>query len=59
MYWYHPHVHGITTTQVVGGAAGAIIIEGTTQGTQGLPERVLVIREQAKPQLLVARTQLS
>ena len=46
MYWYHPHVHGNTTTQVEGGAAGAIIIEGNLQGTQGLPERVLVIRQQ-------------
>ncbi len=46
MYWYHPHVHGNTTTQVDGGAAGAFIIEGNIQGTQGLPERVLVIRQQ-------------
>jgi len=46
MYWYHPHVHGNTTTQVDGGAAGAFIIEGSIQGTQGLPERVLVIRQQ-------------
>jgi FtsP/CotA-like multicopper oxidase with cupredoxin domain len=46
MYWYHPHVHGNTTTQVEGGAAGAIIVEGNLQGTQGLPERVLVIRQQ-------------
>jgi FtsP/CotA-like multicopper oxidase with cupredoxin domain len=46
MYWYHPHPHGNTTTQVDGGAAGAIFIEGTIQGTQGLPERVFVIRQQ-------------
>jgi FtsP/CotA-like multicopper oxidase with cupredoxin domain len=46
MFWYHPHVHGNTTTQVEGGAAGAIIIEGTLQGTQGLPERVMIIRQQ-------------
>jgi FtsP/CotA-like multicopper oxidase with cupredoxin domain len=48
MYWYHPHAHGNTTTQVDGGAAGAIFIEGTIQGTQGLPERVFVIRQQFK-----------
>ena len=48
MYWYHPHAHGNTTTQVDGGAAGAIFIEGTIPGTQGLPERVLVIRQQFK-----------
>jgi len=46
MYWYHPHAHGNTTTQVDGGASGAIFIEGTIQGTQGLPERVFVIRQQ-------------
>lgn len=46
MYWYHPHAHGQATTQVDGGAAGALFIEGTIPGTQGLPERVLVIRQQ-------------
>ncbi len=46
MYWYHPHAHGNATTQVDGGAAGAIFINGTIQGTQGLPERVFVIRQQ-------------
>src|SRR5208282_1005236 len=45
MYWYHPHPHGYTTTQVNGGASGAIILEGNLQGTQGLPERVLVLRQ--------------
>ena len=48
MYWYHPHAHGNTTTQVDGGAAGALFIEGTINGTQGLPERVFVIRQQFK-----------
>ena len=46
MYWYHPHPHGQATTQVDGGAAGALFIEGNIQGTQGLPERVFVIRQQ-------------
>jgi len=46
MYWYHPHAHGNATTQVDGGAAGALIIEGTIPGTQNLPERVFVIRQQ-------------
>ena len=45
MYWYHPHPHGYTTTQVNGGASGAIIVEGDLPGTQGLPERVMVIRQ--------------
>lgn len=46
MYWYHPHPHGEATTQIDGGATGAIFIEGTINGTQGLPERVFVIRQQ-------------
>jgi len=45
MYWYHPHPHGYTTTQVNGGASGAILVEGSLPGTQGLPERVMVIRQ--------------
>jgi FtsP/CotA-like multicopper oxidase with cupredoxin domain len=45
MYWYHPHPHGYSTTQVNGGASGAIILEGNLQGTEGLPERVLVLRQ--------------
>lgn len=46
MYWYHPHPHGEATTQIDGGASGALFIEGTINGTQGLPERVFVLRQQ-------------
>ena len=49
LYWYHPHVHGYTEEQVLGGASGAIIIEGMTRANpavSGLPERVFVIRDQ-------------
>jgi len=44
MYWYHPHAHGFSAPQVYGGAAGALIIQGNNQLTQGLPERILTIR---------------
>ncbi|MET7981901.1 multicopper oxidase family protein [Streptomyces sp. NPDC005281] len=27
-YWYHPHLHGATAEQVVGGMTGVIIVEG-------------------------------
>ncbi|MGF1427044.1 multicopper oxidase family protein [Kitasatospora sp. LaBMicrA B282] len=27
-FWYHPHLHGATAEQVVGGMAGVIIVEG-------------------------------
>ena len=44
LYWYHPHPHGFSAPRVYGGAAGALIIEGTNSLTQGLPERVLIVR---------------
>ena len=49
LYWYHPHIHGIATAAVQGGASGAIIVEGIQSvqpAVAGLPERVLVIRGQ-------------
>ncbi|HEY0197054.1 MAG TPA: multicopper oxidase domain-containing protein [Rhodanobacter sp.] len=49
LYWYHPHVHGFSTPQVLGGASGALIIEGIERANPivaGLPERVLIIRDQ-------------
>ena len=48
LYWYHPHVHGFTKVQVLGGASGALIVEGIERADKavaGLPERVLVIRD--------------
>jgi len=49
LYWYHPHIHGFSKAQVIGGASGALIIEGIERANKevaGLPERVLVIRDQ-------------
>jgi FtsP/CotA-like multicopper oxidase with cupredoxin domain len=49
MYWYHPHIHGFTKQQVLGGASGALIVEGIERANKtvaGLPERVLIIRDQ-------------
>jgi FtsP/CotA-like multicopper oxidase with cupredoxin domain len=49
LYWYHPHLHGYSKAQVLGGASGALIIEGLERADPslaGLPERVLVIRDQ-------------
>jgi FtsP/CotA-like multicopper oxidase with cupredoxin domain len=49
LYWYHPHIHGFSKAQVLGGASGALIIEGIERANRqlaGLPERVLVIRDQ-------------
>jgi len=49
LYWYHPHIHGFSKTQVLGGASGTLIVEGieaVNKEATGLPERVLVIRDQ-------------
>jgi len=49
LYWYHPHVHGISSQTVQGGATGAIEVEGIANvqpAVTGLPERYLVLRDQ-------------
>jgi FtsP/CotA-like multicopper oxidase with cupredoxin domain len=49
LYWYHPHIHGFSKIQVLGGASGALIIEGLERANPqvaGLPERVMIIRDQ-------------
>jgi FtsP/CotA-like multicopper oxidase with cupredoxin domain len=49
LYWYHPHIHGFSKAQVLGGASGALIVEGIERANHelaGLPERVFVIRDQ-------------
>jgi FtsP/CotA-like multicopper oxidase with cupredoxin domain len=54
LYWYHPHIHGFSEDQILGGASGALIVEGIEQAkTQvaGLPERVLIIRDHKMPDL--------
>lgn len=52
LYWYHPHVHMLSQTQVLSGLTGAIIIEGigkyNKQAAQ-LPERVFVLRDTDLP----------
>ena len=49
LYWYHPHIHGFSKAQVLGGASGALIVEGIERANPelaGLPERVLIVRDQ-------------
>jgi FtsP/CotA-like multicopper oxidase with cupredoxin domain len=49
LYWYHPHVHGIASAAVQGGASGAIIVDGIENiqpAVAGLPQRLLVMRDQ-------------
>ncbi len=52
LYWYHPHVHGFTEEQMLGGLSGAIVIEGIEKAVPqvaGLRERILVIRDEQMP----------
>ena len=48
LYWYHPHIHGFSKTPILGGASGALIVEGIERmkrAAAGLPERVFIIRD--------------
>jgi FtsP/CotA-like multicopper oxidase with cupredoxin domain len=52
LYWYHPHVHGSSSSQVLGGASGAIVVEGLEEffpELGGLTEQLLVIRSPLLP----------
>jgi FtsP/CotA-like multicopper oxidase with cupredoxin domain len=52
LYWYHPHPHGYSEGQVLGGASGALIVEGIEKlkpEVAGIPERILVLRDQLNP----------
>jgi FtsP/CotA-like multicopper oxidase with cupredoxin domain len=52
LYWYHPHIHGIAEAAVLGGASGAIVVDGIQNvqpAVAGLPQQILVLRDQ--PQL--------
>jgi len=54
LYWYHPHVHGFSEEHLLGGASGAIIVEGTSRvvpAVAGLPERVIIIRDEKMPEV--------
>ena len=52
LYWYHPHPHGFSNIQVIGGASGAILVEGVQNVNPivaNLPQRVFVLRDQDLP----------
>jgi len=52
LYWYHPHIHGISEAAVLGGASGALIVEGIQNivpEAAGLPEQTLIIRDNLVP----------
>jgi FtsP/CotA-like multicopper oxidase with cupredoxin domain len=52
LYWYHPHIHGISEPAVQGGASGAIIVDGienVNPAVAGLPEHVFIVRDNLVP----------
>jgi FtsP/CotA-like multicopper oxidase with cupredoxin domain len=52
LYWYHPHIHGISDEAVLGGASGALIVEGLQKvnpEAAGLPQQVLILRDNIVP----------
>src|SRR5260370_9684598 len=49
LYWYHPHVHGIAEHALLGGASGALVVDGIEDiqpAVSDLRHRILVIRDQ-------------
>jgi FtsP/CotA-like multicopper oxidase with cupredoxin domain len=53
LYWYHPHVHGLAERDLLGGATGALVVDGIQNvqpAVQGLRHRILVIRDQPQVQ---------
>jgi FtsP/CotA-like multicopper oxidase with cupredoxin domain len=52
LYWYHPHPHGFSEAQVLGGASGALIVEGVERVNPRVAdafERLIVLRDQILP----------
>jgi FtsP/CotA-like multicopper oxidase with cupredoxin domain len=53
LYWYHPHVHGLAERDLLGGATGALVVDGIQNvqpAVSGLRQRLVVIRDQPQVQ---------
>jgi FtsP/CotA-like multicopper oxidase with cupredoxin domain len=53
LYWYHPHVHGLAERDLLGGATGALVVNGIENvqpAVKGLRQRILLIRDQPQIQ---------
>lgn len=53
LYWYHPHVHGLAELALLGGAVGALVVDGIENvqpAVSGLGQQILVIGDQAQVQ---------
>jgi FtsP/CotA-like multicopper oxidase with cupredoxin domain len=52
LYWYHPHIHGISEAAVQGGATGLIVVHGIADvqpAVSGLRQRLLAVRDNLVP----------
>jgi|1186.fasta_scaffold03923_2 hypothetical protein len=52
LYYYHPHVHGLSEPAVQGGATGLIVIQGIENvqpAVAGLPQRIFNVRDYPMP----------
>ncbi len=52
LYWYHPHIHGISQQQLLGGMSGVLVVSGMEKyypAVAGLRERIFVLRDHDKP----------
>ncbi|MBC7661729.1 MAG: multicopper oxidase domain-containing protein [Chitinophagaceae bacterium] len=55
LYWYHPHVHGLSEAAVQGGATGALIVDGIERvipETIGMIQRTMMFRDQLLPKTI-------
>src|SRR6266436_6204899 len=53
LYWYHPHVHGLAERDLLGGATGALVVDGIQNvqpAVRGLRQRIMVVRDQPQVQ---------
>jgi len=49
LYWYHPHVHGLSEAAVQGGGEGALVVDGINNvqpAVAALRQRIIVLRDQ-------------
>ena len=53
LYWYHPHVHGLAEAALLGGASGALVVDGIENiqpAVSQLRHRILMFRDQPTTQ---------